>query len=229
MSQILKFMEFIRDRGYALEDLEQFNELIAIIEYPDGERGYKLKPLLETSRVTQRCQNLIQYTWACRDYVKKILEDAGLSNSGEMVNPYIDASLEIQAISYMANEYKHSGIDANKQRWGIDLMPRLGKPYVLGVQTVFPFNMKPVFFMSGDSLPGVEVSMKVSVGDQAFQDTSYDWMYSCMIDDKDGNQIGETRDICDKAFGIWLRILNDSGIVVQNAEKAPLAEAHEAS
>jgi hypothetical protein len=211
MDQLLKFTEYCRHRGYALDDLKQFKELIETIEGHDGQLGYKLKPLPEANRVTQRCQALIQYTWACRDYVKKILADVGILNPGAIVNPYIVASLEIKAISYLANEYKHAGVDAS-QIFGRELEPRLGKPYVLGIQQDFPFDLKPVFLISGDSLPGAEVSMKVSINNRPFQFANFDWKYSCMIEDKDGNPIGDTLDVCEKAFGMWLKILNDNGI-----------------
>ena len=62
MHILLKFTNFLKDRRYALEDLEQFAELVEPITHPDGWRGYRMKPLTQADRVTQRCKVLIHFT-----------------------------------------------------------------------------------------------------------------------------------------------------------------------
>ena len=136
-----------------------------------------MKPLTQADRVTQRCQILIQYTWACRDYVKKILAEGGVADPGQVVNAAIRALREIQVVSYLANEYKHAGIDPS-QKWGIEIGPRLGKPFVRGVLERFPHQLKPVITIWGDSLPEFEFTGRAGIDDLVFQFTDFEWLFS---------------------------------------------------
>ena len=85
MQSLIKFTNFLMERNYALEHLEEFAELIEPIVHSDGWRGYQLKPLTEANRVTHRCKVLVHFTWHCRDYLLKILEEHGANNPGEVI------------------------------------------------------------------------------------------------------------------------------------------------
>lgn len=214
MQALLKFANFLKERNYAREDLEQFTELIEPVEHPDGWRGYRMKPMKEADRVTQRCKVLVHFTWHCRDYVLRILEEHGVTNPGEALNRYIAASPIIQALSYLANEHKHAGIDAKRQRWAVDVAPRYGQPFVLGQMLSFPHRMKPTFFSRGDSFPGMEFTGRAGIGDDVYEFTEFEWFYSCNVEDKDGKPIGNAWGMCELTFQTWLKVLADHGVVV---------------
>lgn len=214
MSKLLEFANFLRDRRFAADDLAEFSEqLIESVEHSDGSLGYRLKPLRATDKVSQRCKVLVYYTWHCRDYVRKILEQQGHADSGQIVNSYIRASRDIQVLSYLANEYKHAGTDAS-QKWAADLAPRYGKPYVHGVMLSFPHRLKPTFITWGESMPEFEFVGSAGVGDLTFQFTDFTWTFSCNIEDKDGKSLGNATAMCESTFQTWLQILSDKGIQV---------------
>lgn len=71
MSKLLAFTNYLKDYQFAIDDLAQFSEIIEFVKHSDGKFGYRLKPLQPADKITQRCKVLIQYTWHCRDYVKK--------------------------------------------------------------------------------------------------------------------------------------------------------------
>jgi hypothetical protein len=213
MDELVRFTNFIRQRQYVVEDLDRFAELIEPHRYPDDWVGYRLKPLTEADRVTQRCEVLLQYTWACRDYVKKILAAAGVADPGAVVNTYIRASHEIQVISYLANAHKHAGVDPS-QKWAVEIAPRLGKPFVIGQQISFPHRLKPTLMLWGDSLPAIEFAGRAGIGEEVHEFSAFEWRYSCNVEDKDGNGIGNVWRMCVVAFQTWLKILADNGITV---------------
>jgi hypothetical protein len=158
---------------------------------------------------------LMQYTWHCRDYVKKILDENGEINPGKIVNDYIRASRDVQVISFLANEYKHAGIDSS-QRWAVDLEPCYEKPYVHGVMASFPHRLKPTLIMWGDSIPEFEFVGSATVGDLKFQFNDFVWKFSCTIQDRDGNLLGDAAGLCENAFQTWLQVLSDNGIHLAN-------------
>ena len=213
MSKLLAFTNYLKDRQFAVDDLGQFSEIIEPVEHSDGKLGYRLKPLRPTDKITQRCKVLIQYTWHCRDYVKKILSENGKTAPGRIVNDYISGSRDIQVISYLANEYKHAGVDSS-QRWATDLEPQYGKPFVHGVLQSFPHRLKPTLLIWGDSIPEFEFVGSAGVGDLTFQFTDFTWTFSCTIQDKDGHSLGNATAICENAFQAWLQVLNDNGIQI---------------
>jgi hypothetical protein len=215
MSKLLEFTNFLRDRRVAADDLAHFAEIIETAAHADGWVGYRMKPLCPADKISQRCKVLMQYTWHCRDYVKKILEEHGVAEPGRIVNDYIKVSQEIQVISYLANEYKHAGTDAS-QRWAVELAPRFGKPYVHGVFLSFPHRLKPTFIMWGDSLPEFEFVGRAGVDDLTFQFTDFTWTFSCVIEDKDGKPLGDAAGLCESAFQTWLKVLADKGIDTGN-------------
>lgn len=213
MEQLVKFTNFLKQRQYAVEDLDRFAELVEPLRTDDGV-GYRMKPLAQADRVTQRCEMLLQYTWACRDYVRKILAAQGVADPGVALNAAIRASREIQAVSYLANAFKHGGADPEQQKWAVDLAPRLGKPFVIGQQKSFPHHLKPTFMQWGDSLPAVEFTGRAGIGDEVFEFTEFEWQYSCNVEDKDGNPIGNAWGMCEITFRAWLKVLADHGIAV---------------
>jgi len=213
MSKLLEFTNYLKDRQFALDDLGQFAEIIEPVEHPDGSVGYRLKPLGPADKITQRCKVLIQYTWHCRDYVKKILAENGQAEPGRTVNTYIRASRDIQVISFLANEYKHAGVDAS-QKWAVDLAPRYGKPYVHGVMKDFPHRLKPTLLIWGDSIPEFEFVGSAGVGDLTFQFTDFVWTFSCTIEDRDGKPVATVDAMSESAFQTWLKVLDDNGIQV---------------
>ena len=71
MSKLVAFTNFLADRKIAAADLAEFSQLIEPIQHDDGSRGYQIRPLRPADKVSQRCKVLMQYTWHCRDYVKK--------------------------------------------------------------------------------------------------------------------------------------------------------------
>ncbi len=210
MEDLIRFTNFLKQRRYAIEDLDRFAELIEPIQHADG-AGYRIKPLTQADRVTQRCEVLLQYTWACRDYVKKILKTSGVADPGVAVNPYIRASRDVQVVSYLANAHKHAGIDSS-QKWAVEIAPRLGKPFVIGQQLSFPHQLKPTIMLRGDSLPAVEFTGRAGVGDEIHEFMEFEWRFSCTIEDKDGNLIGNVWDMCAATFQTWMKILADGGI-----------------
>ncbi|MFO0799364.1 MAG: hypothetical protein U0804_17995 [Gemmataceae bacterium] len=213
MNELVRFTNLLKQRKYAVEDLDRFAELIEPIRDSAGLVGYRMKPLAEADRVTQRCEVLLQYTWACRDYVKKILKAHGITDPGLVVNRYIRDSREIQVVSYLANAHKHAGTGSSQQ-WAVELAPRLGKPYVLGQQHSFPHQLKPTVMIRGDSFPELEFMGSARIGDEVHEFTSFEWRYCCEIEDKDGNRIGSVWGACQVAFQTWLTILIDKGISV---------------
>lgn len=215
MSKLLAFTNFLKDRQFAVDDLAEFSEIIEPVEHSDGNLGYRLKPLRPADKITQRCKVLIQYTWNCRDYVKKILAANGDTEPGRIVNTYISGSRAIQVISFLANEYKHAGID-NSQRWAVHLAPRYGKPFVHGILQSFPHRLKPTLLIWGDSIPEFEFVGSAGVGDLAFQFTDFVWTFSCTIEDKDGKSLGHAAAICENAFQTWLQVLSDNGVPIGN-------------
>ena len=214
MVALLKFINFLKERKYACEDLERFAELIEPIVHPDGWRGYRVKPLTQADRVTQRCKVLVHFTWHCRDYLLRVLEEHGVANPGEIVNRYTAASPVLQVVAYLANQHKHAGIDVKKQRWALDIAPRYGKPFVLGQLESFPHRLKPTVMAWGDSLPGIEVAGRAGIGEEVFDFTDFDWTYSCNLEDKDGRGIGNAWGMCEVTFQTWIKVLTDSGIPV---------------
>jgi hypothetical protein len=214
MSNLLKFANFLKQRRYALEDLKEFTELVEPVTDVNGWRGYRMKPLSKADRVSQRCQVLIQYTWHCRDYLKKALADQGVTDPGSVVNSYITGSPEAQIISYLANEHKHAEIDPNRQAWAVDLAPRLSEPFVLGTMPSFPHTMKPTVVLSGDSFPEVEFTGRAGLGDQVFEFTEFEWHYSCSVVDKDGRPLGNAWGMCEITFELWMSVVADHGIAV---------------
>ncbi|MHC4404157.1 MAG: hypothetical protein ACYTG0_31265 [Planctomycetota bacterium] len=215
MSKLLAFTNFLADRQIALDDLAEFSQLVESIQHDDGSRGYQIRPLNPADKVSQRCKVLIQYTWHCRDYVKKILAENGETEPGRIVNTYIRNSRDIQVISFLANEYKHAGTDRS-QKWAVELEPRIGKPYVHGVMRSFPHRLKPTFIAWGESIPEFEFVGSASIGEFKFQFTDFSWTYSCTILDKDGNSLGDAAGLCDNVFQAWLQVLTDNGIQVPN-------------
>lgn len=216
MSQLIAFTNFLRDRSYAASDLGQFVELIEPITDDEGRQGYRLKPLKQADRVTQKCQILVQYTWHCRDYVKKILQEAGVvEDVGAIVNSHIAASREIQVISYLANEYKHAGIDKTQRR-GTDFAPRFAKPFVRGVLQEFPFRLKPTVMIWGDSLPEFEFVGAAGIDGSTFNFKGFTWLYSCTIEDKNGRPLGDVSGMCETAFRTWTKILQDHGVMIHD-------------
>lgn len=220
MSQLLAFTNFLKDRQYAASDLDQFLEIVEPIADSEGRQGYRLKPLQQTDRITQRCKVLIHYTWHCRDYVKKVLIESGVqADPGVILNSHIAASREIQVISYLANDYKHAGVDKS-QRWGTDIAPRFGKPFVRGVLECFPYYMKPIVLLWGDSIPEFEFVGAAGVDGLVFGFKDFTWTFSCNIEDKEGKPIGHASAMCEAAFGIWTKILRDHGVVMESAGDA---------
>ena len=213
MTQLLSFTNFLRDRQFVIDDLAEFSEIIESVEHSDGKLGYRLKPLRLADKITQRCKNLMQYTWHCRDYVKKILAENGAIEPGRLVNTYISGSRDIQVISFLANEYKHAGIDSS-QRWAVDLAPRYGKPFVHGILQSFPHRLKPTLLIWGDSIPEFEFVGSAGVGDLTFQFTDFVWTFSCMIEDKDGQSLGNASAMCEGAFQTWVQVLSDNGVQI---------------
>jgi len=192
--------------------LDEFAEIIEPMTDPDGWQGYRLKPLERADKITQRCKVLVYYTWHCRDYVKRILSEFGVaSDPGEMVNTYIRGSGQIQVIAYLANEYKHAGVDAS-QRWGTDIEPRYGTPFVRGVLESFPHRYKPTIQLWGDSIPDFHFSGWAGIGESVYTFEDFTWTFSCNIENKHGVVIGHASAMCESAFQTWLRILADGGI-----------------
>src|SRR5262245_23593952 len=99
-------MILLEQHQYPVRRLEQLGEGDEPLRDGLGV-GYRMKPLTQADRVTQRCEVLLQYTWSCRDYVKKILAERGVADPGQVVNAAIRASREIQVVSYLANAHKH--------------------------------------------------------------------------------------------------------------------------
>ena len=217
MSKLLKFTNYIKDREFVIDDLARFTEIIEPIKHTDGKLGYQLKQFLSTSKVIQRCKVLINYTWHCRDYVRKILSENGIPNqkTGEIINKYIHESRDIQVISFLANEYKHAGTN-NSQKWAVNLEPRYSKPYVYGVMQSFPHRLKPTFYLQGDSIPEFEFTGSAGYGNLKFQFNDFDWIVSCIIEDKNGSSLGDVTVICENAFQIWLQVLRDYNIPIEH-------------
>jgi len=213
MSKLLAFTNYLKDRQFVVDDLAQFSEIIEPVEHSDGKLGYRLKPLQRADKITQRCKVLIQYTWQCRDYVKKILLENGEAESGRIVNKYIRESRDIQVISFLANEYKHAGTD-NSQCWAVELEPRYGKPYVYGVLLDFPHRLKPTLLLWGDSIPEFEFVGSAGVDDLKFDFTNFIWTFSCTIEDKSGKSLGNAATICENAFQTWVQVLSDHGVCI---------------
>lgn len=214
MSQLLAFTNFLNDRQYAVNDFETFSEIIEPIRNGNSGQGYRLKPIQQADRITQKCKVLVQYTWHCRDYVKKSLKEVGVqSDPGRIVNLYIQKSRDIQVISYLANEYKHAGVDVS-QRWATEIEPRFGKPFVRGVLESFPHRLKPIVQIWGDSIPEFEFVGSAGIGDVVYSFQDFVWTFSCNIEDKHGGIVGHASAICEKAFQTWLRILQDNGVTV---------------
>ncbi len=213
MSKLLEFTNFLKDRQFALDDLAQFSELIEPAQHQDGAVGYRIRPLKPADKISQRCKVLVYYTWHCRDYVKKILTENGELEPGRIVNTYIKKSRNIQVISYLSNADKHAGAD-HSQRWAADLGPRYDKPYVYGVMQSFPHRLKPTLIMRGDSIPEIEFVGSASVGNLRFQFTDFEWTFSCTIQDKDGNSLGDAAGLCESTFESWVQILDDNGVQV---------------
>lgn len=211
----MDFFWTLRDRAFAVDDLAQFSQIIEPVEHSDGKLGYRLKPVCPGDKIAQRCKVLIQYTWHCRDYVKKILADNGQSEPGRIVNTYIRGSRDIQIISFLANEYKHAGTDTS-QKWAVDLAPRYGKPFVHGILQSFPHRLKPTLLIWGDSIPEFEFVGSAGVGELTFQFTDFVWTISCAIEDKNARSLGHAAAICENAFQTWLQVLSDNGIQIGN-------------
>ncbi len=214
MSQLLHFTSFLKDRQYALNDFEEFTEIIEPITDDDGRQGYRLKPLQRADKITQRCKVLVYYTWHCRDYVKRILSENGVSSDpGQIINTYIQTSGQIQIISYLANEYKHAGVDVS-QRWATEIEPRYGKPFVRGILESFPHRLKPTVQLWGESIPEFEFSGYAGMGESTFTFEDFVWTFSCNIENKHGVVVGHALAMCESAFQTWLKILRDNGVEV---------------
>ena len=213
MSKLLEFTNYLKERQFALDDLAEFSEIVEPVQHSDGKLGYRLKPLGPADKIIQRCKVLMQYTWHCRDYVKKILTENGETEPGRIVNGYIRASRDIQVISFLANEYKHAGIN-HSQKWAADLIPRWGKPYVHGVLQSFPHRLKPTLLIWGDSIPEFEFVGSAGVGNLTFQFTDFVWTFSCVIEDRDGKSLGNAAAMCESVFQTWLQVLGDNGIQI---------------
>jgi hypothetical protein len=111
-------------------------------------------------RITYHLQMLMHFTWHSRDYVKKILVDQGVTDfagCGKLLNGYIEKSRDLQVCSYLANEYKHAGVD-DTQKWATDLAPRYGDIYVCGIMESFPGRMKPTVAFTSKSEPQLELA-----------------------------------------------------------------------
>lgn len=214
MSKLLEFAAFLRHRKIAVDDLDEFSrQLIEPLEHLDGAVGYRLKPLHSTEKITQRCEILVYYTWHCRDYLKKVLEENGCADPGKLVNTYIAASNDVQVASFLANHYKHSGTDAT-QRWATAIAPRFAKPYAHGVMLRFPHRLKPTFIIWGESIPEFEFVGSAGVDDLVFHFSDFTWTFSCTVEDKNGVQIGNALSLCENTFATWIQILSDNGIAV---------------
>lgn len=214
MSKILAFTNFIKDRDFAIEDLAQFADLIDPIAHEDKSVGYRIRPLGQADRITHRCKQLVFYTWHCRDYLKKVLEQHGISEPGRLVNDYIRKSQDIQVVSYLANKHKHCETNET-QRWATELAPRYDKPYVHGIMRTFPHRLKPTLMIWGDSIPDFEFVGSASVGDLKFKFDDFSWTFSCTVVDKNGRSLGNVASICDNAFKTWLDVLNDNKISLE--------------
>jgi hypothetical protein len=153
------------------------------------------------------------YAWHSRDHVKKILIDEcqlSAQSVGTLLNTHIRESRDLQICSYLANEYKHAGVD-DSQKWAIELAPRYGDIYVFGVMTGFPWQMKPTIMFTSKE-PQFELTGFAQVDDQQFPFVGYDWTVSCVVEDKDGNVLGDAISICERAFQTWLLILRQHGL-----------------
>lgn len=216
MSQIEEFHKVLRDLNVVLDDIADFADLIEPVTI-DGQQGYRLKALNSPDKIVERCRALLSYTWNCRDYVKKILleHDQSLSSQavGQILNSRIEKSIHTQVVSYLANANKHCGVDAS-QRWAVDIAPRVGKPYVLGQQLSFPHQLKPTVKIVGDKLADLEFVGRAGVDDECHEFKEFTWKHSCHIENKDGKIIGDVLTFCETAFGHWLRILREAGLVV---------------
>lgn len=214
MSQLLAFSNFLKESGYAADDLEKYKELIEPIQGDGGWMGYRVRAIGPTDRITQRCNVLLFYAWSCRDYVKKILIEHGVSgNIGEIVNAYIKATPAIQVVSYLANAYKHAGADAS-QKWAVEIAPHLDKPFALGQLMDFPLTMKPTVMRWGDNIGEFEFTGHASVGDDDFKFTGFKWTVDCTVIDKDGKSLGTAAALAETTFSTWLTALADHGITI---------------
>jgi hypothetical protein len=216
MSAVQRFQSFRKSRETAVESLGEFIVNVEPIEHSDGAKGYRLKPMSNGEKITHRCKFLIQETWHCRDYLKKILVESGKSHAeaGRTVNQYIEKSLSIQVISYLANEHKHAGIDEDRQSWGLELEPRLGRPFVLGQLLSFPNRMKPTIIRWGENVPELEFVGQAGVGEQAFPFEGFEWTFSCEVLFKGAKGIQHAAGLCNDAYKTWLKVLNDNDIQV---------------
>lgn len=216
MTAIEQFQRYLKDRRYNIEDLGEFLAYIRPVKHPDGLRGYQFKPLPQVDKVNHRCMTLIKDTWSCRDYVKKVFMDEGASfhRAGEIINPYIKDSKAVQIVAYLANENKHASTKDASKEWGGDIAPRLGRPFVMGVDVNFPSQVKPFIGWYCDIDGELEFAYRAGVGDNEIPFTGFAWRFSCEVLDRDGKVIGNAADICNDAYQTWVRALADNGVQV---------------
>jgi hypothetical protein len=96
----------------------------------------------------------------------------------------------------------------------LNIAPRYGKPFVIGQMLSFPHSMKPTYLSWGESFPGVEITGRAGIGNDVYEFTDFDWKYSCTIEDKDGNGIGNAWGMCEVTFQTWIKVRTDQGISV---------------
>jgi hypothetical protein len=221
MSPIETFTNFLKDRAYAVEDLAELSEVIETVNEADGSQGYRLTQArtgdtVSPERIRHRCKMLLYYTWHSRDHVKKILISDGHSdaqNVGMLLNSYVRDSNDLQICSYLANEYKHAGVD-DSQKWALEMAPRYGDIYVFGIMQSFPLRLKPTYMFTRKNSADFELTGFAEIDGQRFPFANFNWTVSCVIEDKNGNVLGDAVSICERGFQTWLRALRQCGVQI---------------
>lgn len=221
MSPIETFTNFVKDRAYAVEDLAELTDVIEKVTEADGSQGYRLTQAragdtVSPARIRHRCNILMYYTWHSRDHVKKILINDGHSDGqevGTLLNGYIRESIDLQICSYLANEYKHAGID-DSQKWATGTAPRYGGIYIFGIMKSFPSRLKPTYMTTRKNTAQFELTGFAEIGGQRYPFTDFNWIVSTVIEDKNGNVLGDAVSICERGFHAWIRALKQHGVQI---------------
>lgn len=222
MSPIETFTNFLSDRDFAVQDLETLSEVIEEVNEAGGMQGYRLKrtkagDTVSREKVRYRCNVLMLHTWHSRDYVKKILlKDCNkdVEEIGKLLNSHIGNSRDLQIISYLANAYKHAGVNYI-QKWATDLEPQYGGIYVFGFMERFPARMKPTIMFTKENEVQFELTGFAQIGDDKYPFADFDWTISCVVEDKNGNILGDAISICERGFQTWIHVLRESGIELE--------------
>jgi hypothetical protein len=196
---------------WCINDIEEFKDLIQINDSEiELDKRYSLLTKITGQKIKNRIENLIIACWSAKDYLKKEITNQISESAGRVFEIYIFEHEETELIQYLADSFKHGGIDdrfLNNNKYK-PLKPYLENTVLRLSNESVPGELKPTSLLEGESVPPFQVKgVRFEIDGKVYQ--NYDTINLTMkILDKDKNYISDTTTLVNKYVDILKRNFN---------------------